>query len=162
MLSGNNRQAGFTFLGLLFLISLMGIGMAVTGVVWQQDVQRDKERELLFIGDQFRQAIGNYYERTPGTVKAYPKSLEDLLQDKRYVTTQRHLRKIYLDPITGSHEWGLVRRPDGALIGIYSLSQDTPIKAAGFDPNDNQFQQAKQYADWKFVYVPRQSPAGAK
>ena len=157
MSSGNQRQAGFTFLGLLFFISLLGIGMAVTGIVWQQDAQRDKEHELLFIGDQFRQAIGNYYERTPGAVKAYPKNLEDLLQDKRYVTTQRYLRQIYTDPMTGKPEWGLVRRPDGALIGVYSLSQSTPIKTAGFNSKESQFQQAKQYVDWKFVYVPRQT-----
>lgn len=160
MPNGKRHQSGFTFLGLLFFIAVLGIGMATTGVVWYQDAQRDKECELLFIGDQFRKAIGNYYERTPGTVKAYPKNLEDLLQDKRYVTTQRYLRRIYPDPMTGDSEWGMVRGPDGTIIGIYSQSQTRPIKTARFKAEDAPFQQAQQYTDWKFVYVPRQAQAG--
>lgn len=152
MVSGNKSQSGFTFLGLLFLIAAMGIGMATTGVVWRQDAQRDKEHELLFIGGEFRRAIALYHERTPGTVKSYPKNLEELLQDKRHVTTQRYLRRIYRDPMTGKSEWGTVRRPDGAITGVFSLAKETPIKRAGFTAEQQQFQQAKQYSDWKFVY----------
>ncbi len=152
MVSGNRRQSGFTFLGLLFFISVMGIGMAATGVVWRQDAQRDKERELLFIGAEFRRAIVLYYERTPGAVKSYPKNLDELLKDKRHVTTQRYLRRIYRDPMTGGMEWGVVRRPDGTIIGVFSLAKDTPIKRAGFAAEEKLFQSAKQYSDWKFVY----------
>lgn len=152
MVSGRKNQSGFTFLGLLFLIAAMGIGMATTGVVWRQDAQRDKERELLFIGGEFRRAIALYYERTPGTVKSYPKNLEALLQDNRHVTTQRYLRRIYRDPMTGGMEWGVVRRPDGTITGVFSLAKEMPIKRAGFAAEQQKFQQAKQYSDWKFVY----------
>ena len=156
MVSGSHsNQSGFTFLGLLFLISVMGIGMATTGVVWHQDLQRDKEQELLFIGGEFRRAIALYYEHTPGTVKSYPKNLEELLQDRRHVTTQRYLRRIYPDPMTGKSEWGVVRRPDGTITGVFSLAKESPIKHAGFAAEEQPFQQAKQYSDWKFVYLPQ-------
>lgn len=97
---------GFTYIGLLIFIALMGIALAGTGMVWHAQVRREQERELLFVGDQFRRAIGQYYERSPGGGKHFPQSLDDLLLDKRYVATQRYLGRVYPDPITGKTEWG--------------------------------------------------------
>lgn len=147
-----SKQSGFTFLALLFFVSLMGMGLAVTGVLWRQDAQREKERELLFVGGEFRRAIALYYENTPGLVKQHPKNLEDLLQDKRQPTMQRYLRRLYRDPITGKNEWGTVKRPDGAIVGVFSLGKETPIKQADFSLQEQQFEQAKHYSDWQFVY----------
>ena len=44
------RQAGFSYMGLLAIIAIAGIGMAGTGLVWHQDAQREREKELLFVG----------------------------------------------------------------------------------------------------------------
>ena len=35
----------------------MGVALAGTGMVWHTQVRREKERELLFVGNQFRRAI---------------------------------------------------------------------------------------------------------
>ncbi|WP_293005571.1 hypothetical protein [Nitrosomonas sp.] len=99
------RENGFVYLWALFSIALAGVIMAGAAQVWQAKSQRDKEAELLFIGEQFRKAIMSYHNS--GT-KQYPEKLEDLLQDGRAINVQRHLRKIYLDPITNSEEWGLI------------------------------------------------------
>jgi hypothetical protein len=56
------------------------------------------------------------------------------------------LRKIYVDPITGSTEWGLMKGPDGGIMGVYSQSKDTPLKILGAG--------GATYADWKFIYQP--------
>ena len=58
--------------------------------------------------------------------------LEELLQDPRYPDIRRYLRKIYLDPMTGSAEWGLVTGPGGEIYGVHSLSGDEPLKKANF------------------------------
>lgn len=150
------RQTGFTYLGLLFFIAIMGTVLASTGMVWHTMNMREKELELLFVGDQIRNAIQLYYDKTPGTVKQYPRSLEDLLKDKRYVTTQRYLRKIYLDPITSKPEWGLVVAPSGGISGVYSLSEMAPIKTGNFNASDMAFDGQKKYSDWKFTYTPQQ------
>ena len=152
------RQPGFTYLTVLFVIALSGVLMAATGVSWQTVAQREKERELLFVGDQFRRAIGLYYERAPGGVKVFPKTLEDLLQDNRYLTVQRYLRKIYRDPITGKTEWGLVAAPEGGIMGVYSTSEEAPFKRAGFRVADEAFKDQPRYADWRFVYIPAVAP----
>ncbi len=101
-------ENGFVYLWALFAVVLAGIVMAGTGQVWQAKSQREKEAELLYIGEEFRKAIMSYYNT--GT-KQYPESLEDLLQDKRTPAIKRHLRKIYKDPVMNTTEWGIVAEP---------------------------------------------------
>jgi type II secretory pathway pseudopilin PulG len=148
------RSSGFSYIGLLIFVVLMGIALAGTGVVWQTEMRREKERELLFVGDQFRRAIGLYYERTPGGVKKFPRSFDDLMLDKRYPNMQRYLRKVYADPVTGKSEWGLVNGPEGGIMGVYSLSQDEPLKHANFLPMHENLAGKTRYNEWVFVYVP--------
>lgn len=156
-----NPARGFTYLTVLFVVAISGVLMAATGVNWHTAAQRDKERELLFAGDQFRRAIGLYYERSPGGAKAFPRTLDDLLQDKRYPTVQRYLRKIYRDPITGKGDWGLVAAPGGGIMGVYSLSEDAPFKRTGFRVADASLTDQSRYADWRFVYTPAVAPTTA-
>lgn len=149
---GQKAEAGFTYLGLLILMVIMGILLAATGEMWSTVQKRANEDELLYIGHQFRQAIQQYYERSPGGAKKYPRSLDDLLKDNRYLATQRFLRKIYVDPMTGKTEWGLVKAPDNGIAGVYSLSEAAPLKDAGFDSQDQAFEKAEKYSDWQFTY----------
>ena len=147
------QQHGFTYLTILFVVALLSGGLALLGDVWHTTSQREKEAELLFIGNQFRQAIGQYYLRSPGSVKKYPNALDDLLKDSRQLATQRYLRKIFRDPITGEAEWGLVQVAGSGITGVYSLSQDVPIKSSNFRLADAAFEGAAKYSDWKFVYT---------
>lgn len=147
-------QAGFTYLGILFAVAIFGATLAMVGHLWQSIQKRENEKELLFRGDQFRRAIGLYYERTPGVAKHYPKSLENLLKDDRYIVPQRYLRRIYIDPMTGKAEWGLVKAPDGGIMGVHSLSDKHPAKSANFKAADKEFSGSKRYAEWLFVYRP--------
>lgn len=101
-------ERGFVYLWALFTVVLAGIVMAGTGQMWQTKSQREKEAELMFIGEEFRKAIMSYHNS--GT-KQYPDSLEDLLKDDRSPNIKRHLRKIYVDPLTNTAEWGIVEEP---------------------------------------------------
>jgi type II secretory pathway pseudopilin PulG len=148
------NQHGFTYLGLLFAVALAGVALAATGTLWATQRQREREQELLFVGDQIRQAIGSYYERSPGLVKHYPGKLDDLPKDNRFIGIQRHLRQLYQDPMTGTYEWGLVMAPEGGVMGVYSLATGTPIKQAGFADADAAFTGASTYSDWPFLYRP--------
>jgi type II secretory pathway pseudopilin PulG len=149
-------ERGFTYIGILIAIAVMGIGLAAVGAVTHTAQMREKERELLFVGDQFRRAIAMYYERAPGGIRTYPKKLEDLLLDTRYPSVHRHLRKIYADPMTGKKEWGLVEMPGVGIIGVHSLSDQAPLKTAKFPAPYQSFSTAKKHSDWKFVHVPAQ------
>lgn len=149
--TGNaGRQRGFTYMGLLLFIAMSGIALSVIGPVWHAEAQREREKELLFVGGQLAQAIASYHLHTPGGVKQYPASLEDLLQDKRFPTMRRHLRKLYRDPMTGSADWGLIRE-QGRITGVYSLSKTKPIKQEGFADNMAAFAGAGSYEKWRFT-----------
>lgn len=151
---------GFSYLVLLFAVAIAAAGMAGTGIVWHTTLQREKEAELLFIGNQIRAAIASYYLRAPGNVRRYPGALEDLLKDPRFPATVRHLRKLYRDPMTNTTDWGLIAAPGGGIMGVYSKSEAAPLKRANFDaPNRALEDRARQlgdklvYKDWHFVYV---------
>lgn len=149
------KQSGFTYLAILFAIAIAGVVLAATGINWSQAAQREKERELLFVGNQFRQAILLYYEKSPGGVKRYPRTLNDLLKDERQLSTQRYLRKIYLDPITRKADWGIEVAPDGGVMGVHSLSDAAPLKSSNFDYANRAFEGAAKYTDWVFDYSPQ-------
>lgn len=155
------RPRGFTYLAVLVIVVAMGLGSAAFGSLWSTQTQREKERELLFVGHQYRRAIASYYERSPGIVKRYPQRLEDLLDDPRFVGRQRHLRRLYPDPLTGGNVWGVVRAPDGGIAGVHSLSEREAIKTANFRERDAAFSGKRLYRDWEFSYVPPAKPAPA-
>ncbi len=141
-----------TYLGLLFAVALAGIGLAGAGILWRVESQREKEKELLFIGEEFRRAIGRYYDAAPEGAKVYPATLEDLLQDRRYPYPVRYLRKIYRDPFSGTTEWTLIKEQE-RIVGVASKSLAKPFKVAGFAANQDSFEQAATLADWQFVHA---------
>lgn len=143
-MSGGSRQAGYTYLIALLAIAGMGSVLGATAEIWSHARQREKEAELMWVGDQFKEAIGLYYQRTPGSVKRYPETLDDLLEDRRHLGIHRYIRNVYADPITGKADWGLVPAPGGGIMGIYSLSAQRPLRE----------RKGKRYADWIFAYVP--------
>jgi type II secretory pathway pseudopilin PulG len=145
------RELGFTYLAILFVIAFMGIGLALTGEVWRTAALREKEAQLLYTGGQYRRAIERYYLSGP---RQYPRTLEDLLKDPRKPNTERYLRRLYFDPVTASSEWGLVKAPDGGIMGVYSTSDTKPMKTGNFDIRNRAFDGAEKYSDWKFVYDP--------
>ena len=146
---------GFTYIAVLVLIALVGMGLVLASELWLTAQKREKERELLFTGNQFRRAIEMY-----SATGAYPKRLEDLLQDPRVPGVRRYLRKIYRDPITGSNEWGLVRSSGDVIIGVYSLSDERPLKQAEFRLVDQDFKGKKKYSEW--VFLPKSAQPGPK
>lgn len=154
-------SAGYTYVIVLLWVALAGIGLAVTGEVWRTSAQREREDELLFVGEEFRRAITTYYESSPG-VPTFPRSLAALLRDERHVGVRRHLRRVYVDPMTGRAEWGLVRQPDGGIVGVYSLSTAKPLRTGNFRGHQESFAGRQRYAEWVFrsdaaltVVVPR-------
>lgn len=148
------NESGFTYLWVLFLVFLMGLGLMAASEIASTASQREKEKELLSIGRQFRTAISSYYEiQVPGGRNQYPASLEDLLLDRRHPGIRRHLRKIFVDPLTGKAEWGEVR-VGGRIVGVHSLSGKMPIKQAGFETENMAFKGKQKYSEWFFVYPP--------
>jgi len=145
----SSTQNGFTFIGLLIIISISGIVLSAVGIVWHQDAQRNKEQELLFAGDAYRQAITSYFENSPSGVKQYPQKLEDLILDKRFPKIKRHIRTLYPNPFSKDHHWELILE-QGKIKAVTTPSKLEPIKKSGFPKQYEQFSNAKTYQDWVF------------
>jgi len=131
--SSAGAERGFTYLGLLLAIALIGIGLTAASEVWVATAHHQKVVELEWMGAQFKQAIASYYDAAPGSVKVYPPNLEELLEDHRYLTIRRHLRTIYRNPITGKPDWEPVVGPDGRVRGVrVYMKTDVGTEARAF------------------------------
>jgi type II secretory pathway pseudopilin PulG len=158
------NSPGFTYIGLLLILVIIGISLGAAGKYWQNVMLREKEEELLFRGDQYRQAIERYYYAIPGRPQ-YPRSIDDLLQDSRTPAGKRHLRRRYKDPMT-SKDFVVIESTDASgkhIIGVRSSSDKTPLKQSNFPDAYQDFAGKDKYSDWQFVAViqppPQASPA---
>lgn len=107
-------------MGVLLAVAVIGIGLTVASEVWTTVARRHRLEQLEFVGQQFTQAIGSYYESTPGPIKKYPNSLQDLLEDRRNAFVRRHLRQVYVNPFSGVADWEPISASSGGLVGVRS------------------------------------------
>lgn len=133
---------------------IVGIALVGAGQYWSTISKREKEAELLFRGDQIARAIEAYYKSSTGAQSvSYPRSLEDLLKDTRFPGVRRYLRKVYSNPMSEDGSWKFIYGPGQGVKGVFADSEKKPLKTGNFPENYKDFEKAKTYADWKFVYV---------
>jgi general secretion pathway protein G len=159
MKSIRTRESGFTFIELLVVTALVGIlAMAIMPLA-KVTMQRQREIELRRALRELRIAIDHYKDAAdqgkipPTSIRTgsegYPPDLETLVvgvrsgeagTDKKL----KFLRRIPVDPMTHSAEWGLRAyedRPDSKSWGgqdvydVYSKSEGTALDGT-------------KYADW--------------
>lgn len=153
--SSHSRRNGFTYFGILLTVALIGSALAAAGSTWSVQQRRAGELELLYTGQAFRRAIASYYNNPAAAAPQYPRSLHELLLDRRGGRVARHLREIYRDPLTRIADWELITLPDGSIIGVASRATGEPLKKEHFGPWERAFTGADCYCDWQFVYLPQ-------
>lgn len=122
-MSAYRTQRGFTYLVLLFAIAFASLVLAGQTQSWIVQSRQMREAEWMYRGGQYRLALQSYRAASPDGLG--PDSLEQLLEDTRNGKTVRHLRQLYLDPITrGPWELQLV---GGKIAGVYSSSSEKPL-----------------------------------
>jgi type II secretory pathway pseudopilin PulG len=145
------REGGFTYLGLIIFVTIIGLVGAATLKADSLLRRAAAEDELLDIGAAFSAALQSYAAATPQGQPTQPPSLNELLKDPRVPGVRRHLRKIFIDPLTGKAEWGIVYAADHAgVLAVYSLSGAQPLKIANFDARFQNFENKEHISDWKF------------
>ena len=148
----SRRQAGFTYLGLIIFVTIIGLVGAATLKIGALLQRAAAEEELLDIGAAFSAALDSYAAATPQGASPYPPSLKELLKDPRVPGVRRHLRKIFVDPLTGKAEWGVVYLGEGTtgVVAVHSLSTARPLKIANFDSRFAGLDNADTISAWRF------------
>lgn len=99
-----NNRAGYSLVILMMAAFVLAVGLLVAIPVWETQVQREKEEELIFRGRQYVEAVRLYLAKNPAT---FPKSLDELVKG-------RFLRRLYRDPMTKDGKWNVVVQYGGA------------------------------------------------
>ncbi len=155
------NSRGFTWWGLLLVLALSGAALSALGRSWSVQLQREREAELRFRGEQIREAIGRYRQaRQPA---AWPVAMEDLLTDSRGPlegSPRHHLRRLWSDPFTGRADWELLPAPppQSGFVGVRSRA-DVPRLAtsASREPGAP----AERVSDWRFEIATTDHTASA-
>lgn len=150
---GTLAQRGFTLPLAMAGIALAALALSVAGPLWAQYEQRERERELLRVGLLYAQALAAYRDSSPGR-KELPSTLEQLVLDSRFVGTQRHLRRLYPDPMNPRRPWGLLRDAQGRINGVYSQHPKAPVAQGPVALSDRTLPPARSYAQWQFTAQP--------
>jgi len=148
----------------LVMLVILGLSMGIAGSTWRTVVQRAKEKELLFRGEQYRRAIKSYYTvKHGGKTGLLPSSLDDLVKDPRFPGTRRHIRKLFKDPMSGG-DFVVIKDPKtgGRIKGVRSESKLEPFKKDGFEKEYEKFANAESYQQWEFVYEPPKTATSQK
>jgi type II secretory pathway pseudopilin PulG len=142
----------------LAAVVIVAIVVEAAHVTTWRVVRADREAELLFRGQAYRNAIQSYYQSNG----QFPGSLEDLVKDPRSAS-RRHIRALYPDPMAKDEkqQWRLVRN-GGSISGVASASAEEPLKQANFPVGLEKLTGAKSYSEWVFEYVPAPVAAPAK
>lgn len=149
------HQRGFAYMALLVAISASLLTLSAAMPDKFQQAKRDKEAQLLFAGRQYQLAIERFYKNRFVPIKRYPVSLAELLEDNRTAKPQRHLRRLFPDPMSADGQWGLVYNEQQQIMGVYSLSEQTLLKTT-FDSKRIRVSNPSgptRYSDLKFVYI---------
>ncbi len=159
--SRHARTRGYSYLAVLFLVALTAAALAALGQAWSTAAQRERERELQFRGEAIADAITRYQKAGSTPLPELPRSLDDLLEDRRGVVVRHHLRQRYVDPFTGEADWELVPQDaDKSRFGaVRSRSAHALLREQA--PDGTVLRKA---SDWVFVAPPlegRQKPSAA-
>jgi len=156
-------ETGFTYIAALVLVVVMGIMLGAIGQSVKVIMKREREKELIFRGLQYRDAIERWSKKNPKDLLKGEtiKYLEDkLVAGGGSASREYFLRKIYKDPIIGS-DFVLVKdKSTQEIQGVRSTSSEEPFKQGNFPEVIKNFEGKKKYSDWEFIY--RKTPEVVK
>ena len=94
------KNKGYALLTAVLAVAIFGVLILKARAMWETEIQRDNEQELLFRARQYVTAIQMFRKKNPNL---FPKTLDELFEKKC-------IRKRFLDPMTEEGKWNVVMR----------------------------------------------------
>jgi type II secretory pathway pseudopilin PulG len=161
-----NASRGYAMAALLIAMSVMAVLLTVALPTWRQTIQREREEELIFRGNQYARAIGLYQKKY---ANASPASLDVLIE-------QHYLRKKFKDPVSPNEDGefqplyaGAPTPGTGAGTGAGSgtVAGTTPtgrgiigVASKNTSASIRVYNGHSQYNEWQFIPVQQSSRGG--
>jgi type II secretory pathway pseudopilin PulG len=150
-----SREAGFTLAGLIVILTILAVLVAFTvPEQWSKLMQRDRERQTIFVMKQYARAIHEWQAKHGG---GFPTSL-DQMKEARLPRIMRGPKGEYIDPLTGQVDWILV--PPGAYTqqggtppGVVPPRTDTSTTTTTPGTSGSPFNSAASPKDYKGPFI---------
>ena len=138
-------ERGLTLVELIVAFTILALLTTMSVPLARYKVQRDKERDLRYALREIRKAIDDYKDAALAQkiqvkigTEGYPENLEDLVNGVDLVQSAekkkiKFLRRIPLDPMTNTYDWGKRSMQDDPkstgwggqnVFDVYTKSQD--------------------------------------
>ncbi|MCP4156814.1 MAG: hypothetical protein GY757_54380 [bacterium] len=145
---------GYALLAAIIAVHIFAILLLMLRGMWETEIQRDLEAELLFRARQYKTAIELFVKKNNNL---YPRELKTLYE-------KRFLRKLFEDPMSEEGKWNIVMQgttgrkkellivPEEMLEQYLSKARIVGVASTSPEEGFKVYRGKKRYSEWA-VYV---------
>ena len=149
-----NGKNGYALITAIIAINIFAVFSLMAASMWQREIGRENEKELIFRGNQYVKAIENYRKKYPNT---FPKDIDLLVKEK-------FIRKMYKDPVNETGEWNYVMKSRNVrnktfliipleFLSKYIKSYDLiGVSSGSVDESYMEYRGKNRYDEWAFYF----------
>ncbi|MEO6654538.1 MAG: hypothetical protein ABIO36_00495 [Pyrinomonadaceae bacterium] len=113
-----NRESGMTLLAVMAIMAVFAVALLAVAPSIQQEIQREKELEAIYRGEEVAEAIRQYVQFYQGA--KLPNSMDDLLEGLPQGTKKIQILRASaaIDPLSEDGKWRLIKSDRRSLAGF--------------------------------------------
>ena len=147
------KNKGYALLTAILAVAIFTVMMMKARTLWDTELQRDLEQELIFRGGQYVTAIELFRRKN---LNKFPQSLDELYE-------KNFLRRRFKDPMTMEGKWNIVMQPgtpgrkqallvvpEEMVAGYISRASIIGVCSTSCEEGFRQYRKKKKYCEWAF------------